>query len=63
MQDIQQVKKMLPPFNHKEKVLIEYLFSEYWYSSIEAETKVNPNKMNIVNKYFYLLGMVSPQFW
>ena len=63
MQDIQKVKEMRPPFNRKEKALIEYLFSEYWYSSVEEETKVNPKKMNIVNKYFYLLGMVSPHYW
>ena len=63
MQDIQKVKEMRPPFNRKEKALIEYLFSEYWYSRVEEETKVNPKKMNIVNKYFYLLGMVSPQYW
>lgn len=63
MQDIYKVKEMRPPFDNKEKALIEYLFLEYWYSSIEQETRIDTDKMNIVNKYFYLLGMVSSQTW
>ena len=65
MQDIQEIKTICPPFSKKEKQLINYLFSEYWYSSINAENnlKIDINKMNETKKYFYLLGMVSVKAW
>lgn len=65
MQDIQEIKTMCPPFNQKEKRLINYLFSEYWYSCINKENnlKIDTNKMNETKKYFYLLGMISVKHW
>ena len=65
MQDIQEIKKMQPPFNKKEKQLINYLFSEYWYSSINKDNNlsIDTTKMNETKKYFYLLGMVSVSHW
>lgn len=65
MQDIQTIKTICPPFSKKEKYLINYLFSEYWYSSINRENSLNIdiNKMNETKKYFYLLGMVSVKTW
>lgn len=65
MQDIKEIKKMQPPFNKKEKQLINYLFSEYWYSSINKDNNlsIDTDKMNETKKYFYLLGMVSVSHW
>ena len=65
MQDIQEIKTMQPPFTREQKKFINYLFSEYWYSSINKENNlsINTNKMNETKKYFYLLGMVSVKRW
>ena len=65
MQDIQEIKTMQPPFTREQKKFINYLFSEYWYSSINKENNlsINTNKMNETKKYFYLLGMVSVKHW
>lgn len=65
MQDIQEIKTIQPPFTREQKKLINYLFSEYWYTTINEENNlsIDINKMNETKKYFYLLGMVSVCHW
>lgn len=65
MQDIQEIKTMQPPFTREQKKLINYLFSEYWYTTINEENNlsIDTNKMDETKKYFYLLGMVSVCHW